>query len=120
MEEFSTLLEAAQLAVRRCNHWRFATSDETYNINSLLGIAEISDEENPAEEDSFYVVSTYGSIGFCEDGADIDWLFVSGSSAVEDLPISSQTATQFKFCPKCGSAVIFGSRFCGKCGGALC
>ena len=57
MEQFNTLLEAAKCIVTRCNSWRFATSDEKYDAKSLMGIAEVSDAENPADEDSFYVVT---------------------------------------------------------------
>ncbi|MGI6145725.1 MAG: zinc ribbon domain-containing protein [Clostridia bacterium] len=46
-----------------------------------------------------------GAIGFCEDGEDIDWLF---------LPVP-----QINFCPKCGTPVVPGARFCGKCGISL-
>lgn len=57
MEQFNTMLKAAECAVTRCNSWSFATSDEKYDKKSLMGIAEVSDAENPADEDSFYVVS---------------------------------------------------------------
>jgi hypothetical protein len=84
-----------------------------------LSIAEIHDEENPADEDSFYVVSLAGTIGFCEDGEQIDWLFLSGSGADGDLPATYQADLQIKFCPKCGSAVVLGASFCGACGAKL-
>ncbi|NLA85977.1 MAG: zinc ribbon domain-containing protein, partial [Clostridiales bacterium] len=83
MKQYSTLYEAAEFAATLCAGWRFATSDDKYDRNGLLGIAEIHDEENPADEDSFYVVSPYGSIGFCEDGEDIDWLFLSDNAPNE-------------------------------------
>ncbi len=78
MKQFNTMLKAAEYAVTCCGSFRFATSDEKYDTKGLLGIAEVSDAENPADEDSFYVVSPGGAIGFCEDGEDIDWLFLPG------------------------------------------
>ena len=116
MDKFNTLLEAAQLAATRCGSWSFATSDDRYDVKGLLVLAETSDSENPIDEDSFYVVSPAGAIGLCEDGEDIDWLFLTGSSTDEDLPATLQTASQIKFCSKCGNGVILGARFCGACG----
>ena len=119
MTRFNTIREAAEFAATLCTGWSFAHSDEKYDKKALLGIAEIHDEENPADEDSFYVVSPSGAIGFCEDGEDIDWLFLSGSSADEDLPATYQADPQINFCPKCGSSVVPGARFCGACGAKL-
>ena len=119
MERFSTMQEAAQFAVTLCSGWSFAYSDERYDREGLLVIAETHDAENPADEDSFYVVSPGGSIGFCEDGEDIDWLFLSGSGAGEDLPATVQAGPQAKFCPKCGGSLVPGALFCGKCGHRL-
>ena len=119
MEQFNTMLEAAVCAVTRCGSFRFATSDEKYDTKSLLSIAGVSDAETPADEDSFYVVSPGGAIGFCEDGRDIDWLFLTGSGIDEDLPARYQADPQINFCPKCGNSVVPGARFCGQCGKAL-
>jgi ribosomal protein L40E len=119
MERFDTLTEAAAYAATLCGRFRFATSDERYDAKGLLVLAETSDSENPADEDSFYVVSPGGAIGFCEDGGDIDWLFLSEAAPNEDLPLTYQAAPQIKFCPKCGAPVIPGARFCGKCGNRL-
>ena len=119
MKQFTTLLEAAELAVTLATGWRFATSDERYDAKGLLVLAEMGDSENPIDEDSFYVVSPAGAIGLCEDGEDIDWLFLTGSSEDEDLPATYQVDPQINFCPKCGSGVVSGARFCGACGAKL-
>jgi hypothetical protein len=120
MKKFDSLLQAAAFAARNFKSWSFATSDERYDVKELLTMAEISDSENPADEDSFYVVSPGGSIGFCMDGRDIDWLFLSDAAAFEELPPVYQAAPQPNFCPKCGAPTIFGARFCGSCGQKLC
>lgn len=119
MKQYSTLSQAAEFAATLCTNWSFATADEKYDRNGLLGIAKIHDAENPADEDSFYLVSPYGSIGFCQDDEEIDWLFLADSGAGEDLPVTLSVAPEMKFCPKCGSEVVLGARFCGKCGEKL-
>ncbi len=119
MDKFITMLEAAELAVTRCTSWHFVTSNDRYDVKGLLVLAETNDSENPIDEDSFYVVSPAGAIGLCEDGEDIDWLFLTSSSEDEDLPATYQADPQINFCPQCGSGVVSGARFCGKCGNRL-
>lgn len=116
---YTTLTEAAQIATTRCDAWRFAYSVERFDRASLLSIAEIHDEENPADEDSFYLVSPGGAIGFTEDcGESIDWLFLCPDGAKENLPASLPAEVQINFCPKCGKPVTPGARFCASCGAA--
>ncbi len=116
---YITLVEAAEAAAVRCSRWRFATADEVYDRNSLLGIAEIHDAENPTEEDSFYLVSPGGAIGFSDDGESIDWLFLPQNST-EDLPLTVKTQPVINFCATCGERALPGARFCGACGAKLC
>lgn len=119
MKQYSTLSQAAEFAATLSASWSFATSDEKYDRNGLLGIAEIHDEENPADEDCFYLVSSHGSIGFCQDGEEIDWLFLADSGAGEDLPLTFVVTSEIKFCPQCGAEVVPGGRFCAQCGEQL-
>lgn len=121
MERFNTMLEAAEYAATLCNSWSFAYSNcEVYDTAYLLVSAQMSDEENPVDEDSFYVVSPSGAIGLCRDGEDIDWLLLSNSALDEDLPVKLSSASpQIKFCPNCGSGVVPGACFCGGCGAKL-
>ena len=118
MKQYSTLYEAAEFAATLCTGWSFATLDEKYDRNSLLGIAEIHDEENPADEDSFYLVSPGGAIGFSEDGETIDWLFLP-LNCTEELPLAIKPETVINFCAKCGKPVTPDARFCGACGTKL-
>jgi ribosomal protein L40E len=116
MDKFITMLEAAEFAATLCGSWSFATSNDRYDVKGLLVLAETSDSEAPIDEDSFYVVSPAGAIGLCEDGEDIDWLFLSANAPNEDLPATYQVDSQINFCPKCGAPAVPGARFCGKCG----
>ncbi|MGI6449210.1 MAG: zinc ribbon domain-containing protein [Desulfitobacteriia bacterium] len=117
---YATLSEAAEKAVTRCDGWHFATSeDEQYDRASLQGVAQIHDEESGADEDSFYVVSPGGAIGFSEDGEIIDWLFIPLNSSTEELPLVLGPETAMNFCPKCGGSITSDQRFCGACGAKL-
>jgi hypothetical protein len=119
MKRFDTLLDAVEFSATHCTSWSFATSNDRYDVKGLLVLAETSDSEDPIDEDSFYVVSPAGSIGLCNDGEDIDWLFMSDAAQNEDLPLTYQAEPQIKFCSKCGSGVVLGARFCGQCGTEL-
>ena len=57
-----------------------------------------------------------GAIGLCDDGEDIDWLFLSDTAPNEDLPTEYRAESQINFCPKCGASTVSNARFCGKCG----
>ncbi len=76
MKKFAALSEAARYAVSITGRWRFADSSDEYDRDRLLVESEFSDEENPADEGSYYVVADNGAIGFSEDGAEVDWLFL--------------------------------------------
>jgi ribosomal protein L40E len=115
---YTTLSEAAETAATRCDRWRFETSDELYDRVSLQSIAQIHDEEACVDEDSFYVVSPRGAIGFSEDGEGIDWLFLP-LNCTEELPLSLEQETAINFCAKCGGRVTPGAYFCGACGTKL-
>jgi hypothetical protein len=119
MKQFTTLLEAAELAATRCKGWKFATSDERFDTKDLLILAETSDNEDPIDEDNFYVVSPSGAIGLCIDGEDIEWLFLTEAAPNEDLPLTYQAAPQARFCSECGAPVVPNALFCGKCGNRL-
>ena len=119
MDQFKTLPEAAKCAITRCNSWTFATADEKYDTKTLVALAETSEAENPTDEDSFYVVSSSGAIGYCEDNEYIEWLFLTGSSADDDLPTTCQADPEINFCPKCGNRVVPKANFCGACGAKL-
>lgn len=116
MRKFNSLYQAASLASTLSKGWSFSTSDERYDTESLLTISEVHDSENPADEDSFYLVSNDGSIGFCDDEEHIDWLFISDLCDLDNLPESYTSIPQVNFCSNCGTPVVDGANFCGSCG----
>lgn len=117
-KKYETLTEAAKAARALCDGWRFETSDELYSADGLQSIAQIHDEESCTDEDSFYVVSPGGAIGFTEDGERIDWLFIPLNSK-EELPTLFETKPAASFCGNCGKPVTPGAHFCGACGAKL-
>lgn len=118
MKQFNSMLEAAEFAATFTDGWRFAYSEDTYTKANLLTLAQTSDEENPIDEDNFYVVSPSGDIGLCEDGEDIDWLFLVNPDRGQILP-SAFTTQQINFCPKCGNGMVPGAQFCDECGAEM-
>ncbi len=118
-QRYSTLSAAAEVAATRCGQWQFATAvDEVYDRFSLIGVAEIHDGEADVDEESFYVVSPKGAIGFSESGETIDWLFLPLGST-EELPPTVGGQESANYCSQCGSPLEPGARFCGSCGTKL-
>lgn len=117
-QRYITLSDAAKTAVSRCERWCFATSDEQYDSVGLLRIAQVHDQETCTDEDSFYIVSPGGAIGFSEDEESIEWLFIP-LNCTEYLALSFETAPAINFCGECGKPVSPGARFCGACGTKL-
>ncbi|MFV9473036.1 zinc ribbon domain-containing protein [Advenella sp. RU8] len=116
MKQFTSLLDAAEYAATLSAGWCFANTIETYDKDNLLVLAETSDAENPVDEDSFHVVSAGGSIGFCEDGEEIDWLFIADAEKDAVLPEACLETPQNNFCPQCGHRLTPGANFCDECG----
>lgn len=119
MERFNTMLEAAELAVTLCGSWSFAISNDRYDVKGLLVLAETSDSEDPIDRGQLLCGYRLPEPGLCEDGEDIDWLFLSDNAPNEDLPLTYQAVPQIKFCSKCGASIDPSARFCGQCGKAL-
>ena len=117
--KYLTLTEAAEVAAKHCDRWHFFTAkEEQYDPAGLVGIAEVHDSEAGVDEDSFYLVSPGGAIGFSEDGETIDWLFLPINST-EKLPEEVEPEGTVNFCPHCGEPAQPGDSFCGACGKEL-
>ena len=119
MKPFNSLREAAEYAVTLSDGWHFANTSETYEKESLLPLAQTSDEEDPIDEDNFYLVSSGGSIGLCEDAEDIDWLFIANAEKDTVLPDVYSASTDNHFCSQCGHRLAPGANFCDECGAKL-
>jgi hypothetical protein len=120
MKKFTALYDASQYAKELCSAWKFASANEFYDSISLPEIAKIHDEESVGDEDSFYVVSDSGAIGYCLDSdTDIDWLFLCRKNIDEILPLKYSEALNKRFCTNCGRQVNPDARFCTGCGNRL-
>ena len=49
--------------MNRCVIWRYADTEDKYNIIQLFNFAKDFDQENPIKDRSFYMVSAEGAIG---------------------------------------------------------
>lgn len=72
---FSTLSAAAEFAATLCSRWAFANTTETHDAESLQVLAQVHDEDAPADEGCFYIVSKDGAIGIACGSEPPDWLF---------------------------------------------
>ena len=60
---YHSLLHALAAAMTRCVIWRYAGTEEKYNVLQLFRFAEDFDKEHPIHDRSFYMVSAEGAIG---------------------------------------------------------
>lgn len=73
---FPTLTGAARFASTLCSKWTFAHTAETHDVYSLLLLAQVYEENAPADEGCFYIVSNVGAIGIACGDEQPDWLFL--------------------------------------------
>ena len=60
---YHSLLHALAVAMTRCVIWRYAGTEDKYNVLQLFRFAEDFDKEHPIHDRSFYMVSAEGAIG---------------------------------------------------------
>ena len=60
---YHSLLHALAAAMTRCVIWRYAGTEDKYNVLQLFRFAEDFDKEHPIQDRSFYMVSAEGAIG---------------------------------------------------------
>ena len=60
---YHSLLHALAAAMTRCVIWRYAGTEDKYNVLQLFRFAEDFDKEHPIHDRSFYMVSAEGAIG---------------------------------------------------------
>ncbi len=60
---YYNLLHALAAAMTRCLIWRYAGTDDKYDVLQLFRFAEEFDKEHPIKDRSFYMVSAEGAIG---------------------------------------------------------
>lgn len=60
---YFSLLHALAVAMTRCVIWRYAGTDDKYDVLQLFNFAMDFDQEHPIKDRSFYMVSAEGAIG---------------------------------------------------------
>ena len=60
---YLSLLHAFAAAMTRCVVWRYADTEDKYNLLQLFNFAKDFDQEHPIKDRSFYMVSAEGAIG---------------------------------------------------------
>lgn len=60
---FLSLLHALAAAMTRCVIWRYANTEDKYDVIQLFNFAKDFDQEHPIKDRSFYMVSAEGAIG---------------------------------------------------------
>lgn len=60
---YHSLLHALAAAMTRCVIWRYAGTEDKYNVLQLFNFAKNFDQEHPIKDRSFYMVSAEGAIG---------------------------------------------------------
>lgn len=60
---YFSLMHALATAMTRCVVWRYADTEDKYDVLQLFNFAKDFDQENPIKDRSFYMVSAEGAIG---------------------------------------------------------
>ena len=60
---YFSLMHALATAMTRCVVWRYADTQDKYNVLQLFNFAKDFDAEHPIKDRSFYMVSSEGAIG---------------------------------------------------------
>lgn len=60
---YFSLLHALAAAMTRCIIWRYANTEDKYDVLQLFNFAKDFDKEHPIKDRSFYMVSAEGAIG---------------------------------------------------------
>ena len=60
---YFSLMHALAVAMARCVIWRYADTEDKYDVIQLVNFAKDFDQEHPIKDNSFYMVSAEGAIG---------------------------------------------------------
>lgn len=130
---YFSLIHALGVAMARCVIWKYAGSEEKYDVLQLYQLAEDFDKEHPLTDGSYYMVSCEGAIGV-SPGAEYltKWVFLPNMDleSIEKLqneiraleakteePQPEHVSYQSNFCPECGTPYHSpDARFCMNCG----
>ena len=95
MTRIKTCMEAVVMAGNVCQIWRVMNGDQKLNLIDMLAVAEQMDEENPPEEDFYYMVSAEGAIGITWKWEFlVNWLYIPDEVFDEEEPAQMQPVQQ--------------------------
>lgn len=113
-------LDAAEYASTLTDEWQSDTG-EIWDSETLTGVFEISDDENPLDEDdteTYFVVDENGAVGFTEDGGKtVEWY--ARPARLRRGADRAFAAPPRKFCQNCGAEADPDAVFCQNCGQRL-
>ena len=85
MQKLRTCMDALVLAGNVCQSWRVIDGQEDLGLLEMIAVATELDEQYPAEEDMFYMVSGEGAIGIAWKWEFlVRWLYVPSEAFIED------------------------------------
>lgn len=142
------LVQALAIAMQSTMVWRLVGTGTPFTYFDLFHFAKKHDEEEPLNDDQYYMVSDEGAIGL-SPGLEFltEWIFIpmepceerdrllnelgellhqqkeireSIDKAVEEgLERESSAQPTLKFCTHCGAKLTPGNKFCTHCGTRL-
>ena len=98
MQKLRTCMDALVLAGNVCQSWRVIDGQEDLGLLEMIAVATELDEQYPAEEDMFYMVSGEGAIGITWKWEFlVRWLYVPSEALIEDEGQAPSQAVQEQF-----------------------
>lgn len=119
-KKFYGALDAAEYASKLADEW-LSDSGGIWDSETLTGVFELSDEENPLDEDDteiYFVVDEYGAVGFTgNNGKTVEWYVKPTRPGHNVQPDFSEQSV--RFCLNCGAKADPDAVFCSQCGQRL-
>ena len=135
MEIYKKLTEAVNSIDFRIIYWQFLDTDNIFDRNALLNIADQLDPIFDPEGLNYYmalpdgeilvllmrekqIMSLFTPYEMKDKGAEAEAEAKPEANVSETEP-APKAAPKMKFCPQCGAPLIPGTIFCAKCGKKL-
>ena len=135
MEIYKKLTEAVNSIDFRIIYWQFLDTDNIFDRNALLNIADQLDPIFDPEGLNYYMALPDGEILVLlmrekqimslftpyemKDKGEEPEAEAKPEANVSETEPAPKAAPEMKFCPQCGAPLIPGTKFCAKCGKKL-